>query len=61
MNRQLSTGGRSPSAKPKKREWEKRGAPLTLLREKGKGKEQDRVSYETCSKTARALEQARTV
>ena len=58
MNRQLSTGGRSPSAKPKKREWEKRSAPLTPLREKGKGKEeQDRVSCETCfSKTARARE-----
>jgi len=55
MNRQLSTGGRSPYAKPKKREGEKRRAPLTPLREKGKGKEQDRVSYETCfSKTARA-------
>ena len=54
MNRQLSTGGRSPSAKPKKREGEKRSAPLTPLREKGKGKEQGRVSCETCSKTARA-------
>jgi hypothetical protein len=31
------------------------GDPLTPLREKGKGKEQDRVSCETCfSKTARA-------
>ena len=56
MNRQLSTGGRSPSAKPKKREGEKRSAPLTPLREKGKGKEQGRVSCETCYKTARARE-----
>ena len=51
----LSTGGGSPSAKSKKREGEKRTSPLTPLREKGKGKEQDRVSCETsCSKTARA-------
>ena len=52
---ELSTGGGSPSAKSKKREGEKRTSPLTPLREKGKGKEQDRVSCETsCSKTARA-------
>ena len=54
MDRKLSTGGVSPSGKRKKREAEKRSAPLTPLREKGKGKEQDRVSCETCSKTARA-------
>ena len=55
MNRKLSTGDGSPSAKSKKREGEKRTSPLTPLREKGKGKEQDRVSCETsCSKTARA-------
>ena len=55
MDRKLSTGGGSPSAKSKKREWEKRNSPLTPLREKGKGKEQDGVSCETCfSKTARA-------
>ena len=52
---ELSTGGGAPSAKSKKREGEKRTSPLTPLREKGKGKEQDRVSCETsCSKTARA-------
>ena len=54
MNRKLSTGGGSLSGKRKKREAEKRKSPLTPLREKGKGKEQDRVSCETCSKTARA-------
>ena len=55
MDRKLSTGGGSPSGKRKKREAEKRTSPLTPLREKGKGKEQDRVSCETCfSKTARA-------
>ena len=54
MDRKLSTGGGSPSGKRKKREAEKRKSPLTPLREKGKGKEQDRVSCETCSKTARA-------
>lgn len=55
---ELSTGGGSPSAKSKKREGEKRTSPLTPLREKGKGKEQDRVSCETsCSKDrARARE-----
>ena len=54
---ELSTGGGAPSAKSKKREGEKRTSPLTPLREKGKGKEQDRVSCETsCSKTARARE-----
>ena len=36
---ELSTGGASPSAKPKKREGEKRKSPSTPLREKGKGKE----------------------
>ena len=54
MNRKLSTGGVAPSGKRKKREAEKRKSPLTPLREKGKGKEQDGVSCETCSKTARA-------
>ena len=54
MDRKLSTGGGSPSGKRKKREAEKRKSPLTPLREKGKGKEQDGVSCETCSKTARA-------
>ena len=55
MDQKLSTGCGSPSGKRKKREAEKRKSPLTPLREKGKGKEQDRVSCETCfSKTARA-------
>ena len=54
MDRKLSTGGGSPYGKQKKREAEKRTPPLTPLREKGKGKEQDRVSCETSSKTARA-------
>ena len=51
---ELSTGGGSPSAKSKKREGEKRTSPCTPLREKGKGKEQSRVSSETHSKPARA-------
>ena len=51
---ELSTGGGSPSAKSKKREGEKRKSPCTPLREKGKGKEQSRVSSETQSKPARA-------
>ena len=55
MTEKLSTDGGSPSAKSKKREAEKRKAPCTPIREKGKGKEQARVSCETgCSKTARA-------
>ena len=55
MDRKLSTGGGSPSGKRKKREAEKRKSPLTPLREKGKGKEQSRVSCKTsCSKPARA-------
>ena len=55
MNRKLSTGCELSTASLKKREAEKRKSPLTPLREKGKGKEQDGVSCETCfSKTARA-------
>ena len=54
MNRELSTGCELSTASLKKREAEKRTSPLTPLREKGKGKEQDGVSCETCSKTARA-------
>ena len=59
MDRKLSTGGGSPSGKRKKREAEKRKSPLTPLREKGKGKEQSRVSYETSSKPARAYARKR--
>ena len=55
MKHKLSTGCELSTASLKKREGEKRKSPLTPLREKGKGKEQDRVSCETCfSKTARA-------
>ena len=54
MNRELSTGCELSTASLKKSEGEKRKSPLTPLREKGKGKEQDGVSCETCSKTARA-------
>ena len=51
----LSTGCKLSTALLKKREGEKRKSPCTPLSEKGKGKEQDRVSCETsCSKTARA-------
>ena len=57
MDRKLSTGCELSTASLKKREGEKRSFPLTPLREKGKGKEQDGVSCETCfSKTARAHE-----
>ena len=58
MTEKLSTGPASPS---KKREAEKRRSPLTPLREKGKGKEQARVSCETsCSnKSARAYARRR--
>ena len=44
----LSTGGASPSAKSKKREWEKRKSPCTPLREKGKGKESKPGAKGTC-------------
>jgi hypothetical protein len=54
MKRELSTGCELSTASLKKREGEKRNPPLTPYREKGKGKEQDRVSCETSSKTARA-------
>ena len=54
MNRELSTGCELSTASLKKREGEKRNPPLTPYREKGKGKEQSQVSYETSSKPARA-------
>ena len=50
----LSTGCELSTALLKKREGEKRKSPCTPLREKGKGKEQSRVSSETHSKPARA-------
>ena len=60
-NEKLSTGFELSTASLKKREGEKRHSPLNPLpleppiREKGKGKEQSRVSCETsCSKPARA-------
>ena len=58
---ELSTGGGSPSAKSKKREGEKRTSPCTPLREKGKGKEQDRrdIFDIPCSQTAGAGAHAR--
>ena len=53
----LSTGCELSTASLKKREGEKRNPPCTPYREKGKGKEQDRVSCETsCSKPARVRE-----
>ena len=57
----LSTGGASPSANRKKREGEKRKSPCTPLREKGKGKEQDRrdIFDIPCSQTAGAGAHAR--
>ena len=54
MKEELSTDGASSPSELKKREGEKRSFPCTPLREKAKGKEQDGVSCETCSKTARA-------
>ena len=48
MDRKLSTGGGSPSAKSKKREAEKRKAPCTPIREKGKGKEDKPSARSTC-------------
>ena len=54
MNRELSTGCELSTASLKKREGEKRHSPLNPYREKGKGKEQSRVSLETHSKPARA-------
>ena len=54
MDRELSTGCELSTASLKKMEGEKRKSPLAPYREKGKGKEQDRVSCETSSKTARA-------
>ena len=53
MDRKLSTGGVSPSGKRKKREAEKRSAPLTPLREKGKGKEHRRGSLQNRLSRAR--------
>ena len=50
----LSTGCALPADLLKKREGEKRHSPLNPYREKGKGKEQSRVSLETHSKPARA-------
>ena len=49
----LSTGGGSPSAKSKKREGEKRKSPCTPLREKGKGKEHSRGSWQNRLSRAR--------
>ena len=50
---ELSTGGGSPSAKSKKREGEKRKSPCTPLREKGKGKEHSRGSWQNRLSRAR--------
>ena len=55
----LSTGCKLSTALLKKREGEKRKSPCTPLREKGKGKEQSRVSCETHSKPARAYARRR--
>ena len=56
----LSTGCELSTASLKKREGEKRHSPLNPYREKGKGKEQSRVSCETsCSKPARAYARKR--
>ena len=54
MKQELSTGCELSTASLKKREGEKRHSPLNPYREKGKGKEQSRVSLETHSKPARA-------
>ena len=59
MKQKLSTGCELSTASLKKREGEKRKSPLTPLREKGKGKEQSRVSCETSSKLARAYARKR--
>ena len=60
MKQELSTGCELSTASLKKREGEKRKSPLTPYREKGKGKEQSRVSCETsCSKPARAYARKR--
>ena len=59
MKQELSTGCELSTASLKKREGEKRNPPLTPYREKGKGKEQSRVSYETSSKPARAYARKR--
>ena len=59
MKEELSTDGASSPSELKKREGEKRSFPCTPLREKGKGKEQSRVSCETCSKPARAYARKR--
>ena len=60
MKQKLSTGCELSTASLKKREGEKRKSPLTPYREKGKGKEQSRVSCETsCSKPARAYARKR--
>ena len=54
MKEKLSTVDELSAAELKKREGEKRKSPCTPVREKGKGKEQSRVSLETHSKPARA-------
>ena len=60
MRQKLSTGRELSTASLKKREGEKRNPPLSPYREKGKGKEQSRVSCETsCSKPARAYARKR--
>ena len=53
MNRELSTGCELSTASLKKREAEKRSAPLTPLREKGKGKEHRRGSLQNRLSRAR--------
>jgi hypothetical protein len=59
MKEKLSTVDELSAAELKKREGEKRRSPLTPYREKGKGKEQSRVSCETSSKLARAYARKR--
>ena len=59
MKEELSTGSELSTALLKKREGEKRHSPLNPYREKGKGKEQSRVSCETSSKPARAYARKR--
>ena len=59
MKEKLSTDGEVSAADLKKREGEKRKSPCTPVREKGKGKEQSRVSCETSSKPARAYARKR--
>ena len=53
MDRELSTGCELSTASLKKREAEKRSAPLTPLREKGKGKEHRRGSLQNRLSCAR--------